>query len=240
MSIKHKLRTFLWKFGYDISRFKPTLHPLARRKKILESYGIDTVLDIGANAGQFAQQIRGELGYANRIISFEPLTSAFESLKENAKDDLNWETYNFALGDTDEKQEINIAGNSLSSSLLGMLPAHLMAAPDSKYIGKEEIEVRRLDSIFDDLCGSNNKIYMKVDTQGFEKKVLRGAENSLMQIDLVQMEMSLVPLYEGETLFDEMCVLMREKGYSLLAIETGFSDEKSCQLMQVDGIFHRV
>lgn len=240
MSVKHKLRTFLWKFGYDISRFKPSKHPLARRKKIFESYEIDTVLDIGANAGQFAQQIRGELGYANRIISFEPLTSAFESLKEKAKNDSNWDAYNFALGDTDQKQEINIAGNSLSSSLLDMLPAHIMAAPDSKYVGKEEIEVRKLDSIFDNLCGTSNKIYMKIDTQGFEKKVLDGAASSLMQIDLVQMEMSLVPLYEGELLFDEMCALMSEKGFSLLAIETGFSDEESCQLMQVDGIFHRV
>lgn len=240
MSIKHELRKFLWRVGYDISRFTPRSHPLARRKQILDSYNIDTVLDIGANSGKFAQQLRDDLSYANRIISFEPLSSAFEILKTNAKGDPNWEAFNFALGDTEEKQKINIAGNSYSSSLLDMLPSHLKSAPESKYIGREIIEVKKLDSIFGNLCKPTNNVYMKIDTQGFESKVLKGAENSLIQIDTVQMEMSLVRLYEGGLLFSEMCIFMNEKGYSLVSIETGFSDPVSGQLLQVDGIFHRL
>jgi len=78
-----------------------------------------------------------------------------------------------------------------------------------------------------------------MDTQGFESKVLKGAENSLPHIDTVQMEMSLVPLYDGELLFNEMCLLMSQKDYTLVAIENGFSDSASGQLLQVDGIFHR-
>jgi FkbM family methyltransferase len=206
----------------------------------LGSYNIDTVLDIGANFGGFAQLLRKDLGYAHRIISFEPLSSAFELLKANAKRDPNWEVLNLALGDTEEKREINIAGRSSSSSLLDMLPSHLKAAPESKYIGREIVEVRRLDSIFGNLCKPTNRVYMKIDTQGFESKVLKGAENSLMQIDTVQMEMSLVPLYEGEILFNEMCMLMTEKGYSLVAIEAGLSNQNTGQLLQVDGIFHRL
>lgn len=240
MSIKHELRKFLWRAGYDISRFTPTSHPLARRKQILEYYNIDTVLDIGANSGQFAQQLRNDLGYANRIISFEPLSSAFELLKVNAEGDTNWEVFNIALGDTEEKREINIAWNSSSSSLLDMLPSHLKSAPKSKYIDREIIEVKKLDSIFGNLCKSTKRVYMKIDTQGYESKVLKGAEKSLMHIDTVQMEMSLVPLYEGELLFNDMCMLMSKKGYSLLAIETGFSDPDSGQLLEVDGIFHRL
>jgi FkbM family methyltransferase len=240
MSIKRILRKFIWRAGYNISRFTPTSHPLARRKQILGSYNIDTVLDIGAHFGEFAQLLRKDLGYAHRIISFEPLSSAFELLKANAKRDPNWEVLNLALGDTEEKREINIAGRSSSSSLLDMLPSHLKAAPESKYIGREIVEVRRLDSIFGNLCKPTNRVYMKIDTQGFESKVLKGAENSLMQIDTVQMEMSLVPLYEGEILFNEMCMLMTEKGYSLVAIEAGLSNQNTGQLLQVDGIFHRL
>ena len=239
MSIKHELRKYLWSAGYDLIRFTPRTHPLARRKQILTHYTIDTVLDIGANAGQFAQELRNDLAYEKRIISFEPLSSVFELLKDNAKDDPGWEVLNTALGDAKKKQEINIAGNSDSSSLLDMLPAHVKSAPETRYIGREMIEVERLDSIFDDLCKSNNRIYMKIDTQGYEDKVLQGAEKSLLQIDTVQMEMSLVPLYEGGLLLDEMCTLMREKGYSLISIEAGFSDPDSGQLLQVDGIFHR-
>lgn len=240
-SIKHEIRRFLWKIGYDFSRFAPTSHPLARRKQLFTSYKIDTVLDIGANIGQFAQELRNDIGFADRILSFEPLSSAFELLKATAKAtaDPAWEVFNIAIGDTEAKQEINVAGNSYSSSFLNMLPAHEKSAPNSKYIGKELIEIKTLDSLFGDLCKTAKNVYMKIDTQGFESKVLSGAERSLAHINTIQMEMSLVPLYESELLFNDMCALMGRKGYSLVALENGFSDPASGQLLQVDGIFHR-
>lgn len=239
MSIGHDIRKFLWRIGYDFSRFTPQDHPLARRKQILDSYEIDTVLDVGANSGQFAQLIRSDLGYVNRIISFEPLSSAFDLLKANAEEDPNWDVFNLALGSIEEKRMLNIAGNSFSSSLLEMLPAHVESVPESRYIGTEVLEVKRLDSIFGDICRPTDRVFMKIDTQGFESEVLKGAENSLKQIDTVQMEMSLVPLYKGELLFNELCMLMSEKGYILVALETGFSDQDSGQVLQIDGIFHR-
>jgi len=237
--IKQKLRKLLWRTGYNISRFTPKSHPLARRKQILNDYNIDTVLDIGANSGQFALQLRKDLDYEKRMISFEPLSSAFKLLKTNAERDPNWEVLNIALGDTEEKREIYIAGNSESSSLLAMLPAHLKSVPGSRCTGRELIEVKSLDSIFGDLCKPTNRIYMKMDTQGYEGRILKGAEKSLKWIDTVQMEMSLVPLYEGELLFYEMCEFMGEKKYDLIAIEAGYSDPDTSQIMQVDGIFHR-
>ena len=240
MGIKHELRKYLWKIGYDISRFKPTTHPIARRKRILEAFEIDTILDIGANSGQFAQEIRGNIGYTKRILSFEPLRTAFELLKANAKVDPAWEVYNFAIGDTEEKREINISGNSCSSSLLNMLPSHLKSAPNSKYIGKELIEIKTLDSLFGDLCKKAKNVYMKIDTQGFESKVLKGAEKSLAHINTIEMEMSLIPLYEDELLFNELFMLMSQKGYTLFNLVNGFSDPVSGQLLQVDGFFHRL
>jgi FkbM family methyltransferase len=240
MKATHQLRRILWKFGYDICRFDRTSHPLARRKHILENYEIDTILDIGANSGQFAHELREDIGYAGRIISFEPLHEAFKSLEAHAKGDQRWEIFNFAIGDVEEKREINIAGNSLSSSFLDMLPSHLNAAPESKYVGKEVIEVRTLDSMFERVCGNAGNIYMKIDTQGFESRVLKGAAMSLPRINTVQMEMSLVPLYGTELLFDEMCNLMRDKGYTLIAIENGFSVPGTAQLLQIDGIFRRL
>jgi FkbM family methyltransferase len=239
MRIKHKLRKFLWKFGYDISGFTPTAHPVARKKQMFKSYEIDTVLDIGANTGQFAQDLRKDIGYKKKIFSFVPLSTAFELLKVHSKADMDWEVFNFAIGDTEEKQEINIAGNSLSSSLLDMMPSHLNAEPRSKYIGRELIEIKTLDSLFSNLCRTAKNIYMKIDTQGFESKVLKGAEKSLAHIDTVQIEMSLVPLYKDELLFNEIYTLLSEKGFRLVSIEGVFSDHASGQLLQVDGIFHR-
>ena len=239
MSIGHEVRKLLWKVGFDISRFTPECHPFARMRQLLRAYDIDTVLDIGANSGEFAQLLRRELGYAKRIISFEPLSSAFASLKAKADRDPYWEVFNVALGDLEEESEINIAGNSYSSSLLDMLPSHLKSDPDSSYRGKERVKVKRLDSIFDSLCSEPSRVYMKIDTQGFESNVLKGADNSLRRINSVQMEMSLVPLYRGELLFTELYSFMKEKGYNLVAILPGFSDESSGELLQVDGIFHR-
>lgn len=239
ISVRHKIRKLLWRFGCDISRYAPTSHPVARLQQLLTSFRIDTVLDIGANSGQFAEFLRNDLYYANRIISFEPLSSAFEVLKSKADRDPYWDTLNIALGDTEELREINIAGNSYSSSLLDILPSHLKSAPDSIYCGKEKVEVKKLDSIFDSLCNKKSIVYMKIDTQGFENEVLKGAENVLEKINSVQMEMSLVPLYKGELLFNELYKLMKDKGYNLIAILPGFSDPKSGQLLQIDGIFHR-
>jgi FkbM family methyltransferase len=239
MGLKHEFRRMLWKIGYDITRFNPASNSFARRRKLLESYGIDVILDVGANTGQFAQQMRTDLGYSGRIVSFEPLSSEFEQLSKNAKRDQKWEVINCGLGEADSTMEINIAGNSGSSSLLKMLPAHIKAAPESGYVARELIKIKSLDSIIDNLCMKNDNIYLKIDTQGYESKVIKGAEASLARIGSIHLEMSLTPLYEEEMLFGEMHTLLSEKGYCLVSIETGFSNPITGQLLQVDGIYHR-
>ena len=239
MNIKHKIKNFLWKAGYDISRFNAVSHPIARRKALIESYNIDLILDVGANIGQFAKQMRDDIRYTGDIISFEPLSEEFNLLKEKTDRDNRWEAINCAIGDVEEKSKINIAGNSYSSSILSMLKSHEKSAPESKYIGEEEIYIKTLDSIMDELSINQKNIYLKIDTQGFESKVIKGAEMSLNRIDTIQLEMSLIPLYKDELLFNDMYDLLLSKGYSLVAIEPGFSDKYSGQMLQMDGIFHR-
>ena len=240
MTIRHGLRKLLWKAGYEITRFRPDSSPLARRKRLLEAYGIDTVLDVGANTGQYATELRHDLNFEGRIVSFEPLTTAFAALERNARGDPLWETVNCALGDTDGSMDIHIAENSYSSSILDMLPAHIKSAPDSRYTGRERIVVKRLDSIIDSLCAPHGKLYLKVDVQGFESRVLAGAVACLPRIDTIQLEMSLTPLYEGERSFGEMHQFLLEKGYQLVSVEPGFSDAETGRLLQVDGIYRRL
>jgi FkbM family methyltransferase len=212
---------------------------LARRMKLLDSHGVDVVLDVGANEGQYAKELRCN-GYKGRIISFEPLNSAYKLLAVSAKaDGGTWDTFNMALGDKLDDVVINIAGNSYSSSILEMLDTHLNAAPQSEYIGQEQVKLVTLDSIFDSLSLKGKKIFLKIDTQGFEENVLKGAENSLRLIDIIQLEMSLKPLYRGELLFPEMYALLCGKGYHLFSIEPGFSDPQTGALLQMDGIFIR-
>ena len=239
MRLKKLIRRITREIGFDFVRYKPPTHPLARRKRLLEIYKINLVLDVGANIGQYGKELR-EIGYKGKIVSFEPLSSAYKELCKKVRRDELWEAHNFALGDKKETEIINIAGNSFSSSLLDMLPSHLKAEPKSKYIGQEEIQIKTLDSIYSTLSSQTGSIYLKLDTQGFEEKVLKGAENSLHNIDTIQLEMSLTPLYKDELLFNEMYQLLYQKEYRLVALEPGFTDGDTGQLLQIDGIFHRM
>ena len=211
---------------------------LKRRLQIIQHCKIDTLLDVGANAGQYSATMR-ELGYNKKIVSFEPLKSAFKGLEKSSSRDTNWFIHNYALGNEDCKSVINIANNSYSSSLLNMLPTHLESAPTSQYVGQQDIEEKKLDSIFDTVAQAGDNIMLKIDTQGYEKNVLDGAENSLQHIKIIQLEMSIVPLYENELLFFDMIRFIESKGFVLYSLETGFSNPVTGQLLQVDGIFVR-
>ena len=211
---------------------------IVRRMKLVRGKKIDTLLDIGANSGQYASLMR-EYGYKGNIISFEPLKDAFEELKMNSIKDNNWLVNNYAIGDKNATSLINIAGNSFSSSILDMLPSHLNSAPESKYVAKEEIQIKKLDSIFDSFIKNGDKVMMKIDVQGFEKNVLDGANKSLNRIEIIQLEMSVIPLYENEMILVDMINYLDNKNYKLFSLENGYFDSHTGKLLQVDGIFEK-
>jgi FkbM family methyltransferase len=232
-------KQFFIRLGYDVVRTDNFVkYAPARRMKLIFDRGIGLVLDVGANIGQYAKQMR-ELGYRGRIVSFEPLSSAYSVLEQESAKDSQWQIVNMGLGDEDCTTQINISGNSYSSSLLQMKPAHIAAEPQSQYIGSEEITLRKLDTVFNEYYRDGEKVYLKLDTQGFEKHVMEGAVQSLDRVDCIQMEMSLVPLYETELLLADMIDWMKEKGFLLWALENEFAHPKTGQLLQVNGIFVR-
>jgi FkbM family methyltransferase len=212
--------------------------PPDRSVSLLAQHGIDVVLDVGANIGQYARSLL-RMGYRGRIVSFEPLPSARRRLEANARGVPGWQIVPVALGDFDGQSTINVAGNSQSSSLLAMLPQHVAAAPESAYVSAEVVEVRRLDSLFSEHCRAGERCFLKLDVQGFEQAVLRGARESLARCVGVQLEMSLMPLYEGEATFTELLAQMADHGYSLMWLENGFVDPHSGRLLQLDGVFYR-
>ncbi|WP_373549801.1 FkbM family methyltransferase [Haliscomenobacter sp.] len=232
--MKKLIQKILRKNGFQISKFPDEDSTI--RMKMMEHFNIDTLFDVGANIGQYAFKMR-TIGYQKKIISFEPVKSAFEGLKKAALNDHNWLVNNYALGDEDTTSTINIANNSYSSSILNMLPVHLSSAPESKYVATEEIEIKKIDSIFSTFCAKEESVMMKIDTQGYEKNVLEGATESLHKIKIIQLEMSIAPLYENEMTYLEMIKYLDNKGYQLFNLENGFTDSTTGQLRQVDGIF---
>jgi FkbM family methyltransferase len=238
MNLRRTIKSLLRKAGYAVEKYSVSKDQMALRMLLLMSRGINVVFDIGANEGQFAHAMRLH-GYKGRIVSFEPIAKVYEKLLSNTKDDTLWQAVNYGIGSFDGHARINVAMNSASSSMLDMLPRHLNAAPESEYVGQEEISVRRVDSVIDDYIAVDDRLYVKIDTQGFEKHVIEGAEESLNRICGMQLEMSLVPLYDGEMLIGDMINLLRDKGYTLVAIEPSFRDRATLELLQVDGIFFR-
>jgi FkbM family methyltransferase len=229
--MKKLIKKVLKSIGYQIKQYEdfPGL-------KIITHFDINKLLDVGANVGQYSLNMR-RIGFNKKIISFEPLKIAYERLKEVASNDKNWVVNNYALGNENVKSMINVSGNSVSSSILNMLPEHIKRAPDSKYVDKENIEIKKLDSIFQNLFEDGDNILLKIDTQGYEKNVILGAENILSKIRIIQLEMSLVPLYENEILFIEMINFLDSKGFELVSLENGFADTKTGKLLQLDGTF---
>ncbi|MCP4602713.1 MAG: FkbM family methyltransferase [Proteobacteria bacterium] len=229
----------LQKLGYDVMRWKKNV--VNRRMTIINRHGIDVILDVGANVGQYASESR-RLGYEGRIVSFEPLRSAFRILTERCREDPLWEAMNMALGDTDKTSEINIAKKSVRSSILDMSAERFEIAPnksDEEFIGKETIEMRRLDTVFDQCVRHNEAPFLKLDVQGYEETVLKGAINSMERIRGMQIELSLAPMYKGEMLMMDMIELMRTKGFILESLEPGFYNPETGRLLQVDGVFFR-
>ena len=181
-----------------------------------------------------------EIGFDGKILSFEPLSEARESLLKISRNDSMWQVaLQSAIGEENGEIEINIAGNSQSSSVLDMLDTHVRAAPDSKYIGKEKVALRKLDTIAPDYMDSNSIVFIKIDTQGYETQVMNGAKKLMNQIVGIQVEISLVPLYKGQCLFDEMIKKLKNYGFELWSISAVFSDPNTGQLLQVDATFFR-
>jgi FkbM family methyltransferase len=239
-SLKRSVKTLARHAGLDVRKLDLLAFEHHRLQLLLSAYQIDLVLDIGANIGQWASELRRE-GFPGDIISFEPLGDAHRQLIRNARKDPKWTVApRMALGDRNADVQINIAGNSFSSSLLPMLPEHVAGAPESAFVGSEFTPMTTLDSLTGSVIPSDRqRIFCKLDVQGFEGKVLAGASDLMKRIIGVQMEMSLAQLYEGQSSFSELLNGMTRSGFEVFGFVPGFVDPASGRMLQIDGIFFK-
>lgn len=233
------VKNIIKKFGFEIHRLRPISDPNFQILQGLNKFRIDLIFDIGANTGQFAQGLRAA-GYSKSIVSFEPLADAHTQLCLNAQTDKNWKVHDRgAIGDFNGEIQINVAANSMSSSLLPMLSAHSSAAPESTYIGSESAPIRTLDAVASYYISESANLFVKVDTQGFEWQVLDGGSETLKNARGLMLELSLVPLYEGQRLWREIVDRLESAGFELWAIHQGFTDQRDGRMLQVDAVFFR-
>jgi len=226
------------KMGFDIRRW-PAPNPYYERlAQILAAGSIRVVLDIGANEGQFAHELRSA-GYDGRIVSIEPGAAAFATLSRVAADDPDWDTPEpIALGVRDGETELIVYNRSDMNSVLPINAVGQNTFPRLTEMERQTVSVRRLDAVFDSLVGEG-KAAVKIDTQGSERDILAGAAGVLDRIPILQIEMGLVQLYEGAAAFEEILLQLLEAGFYLAMTSPVSFDKTTALPIEVDALFLR-
>jgi FkbM family methyltransferase len=226
------------RIGLDVRRFRPASAPAARRARLLATRGVDVVIDGGASFGQYARLLRSG-GYEGAIVSFEPLSEPYAELSRQASRDPRWSCYRLALGESGGVARMNVADNSVSSSILDATELHQVNAPGGKIVGSEEIDVVTLDEVSGDFVNAGTRAFLKLDLQGYELAALRGAEATLPRVCAVEAELSLVELYGGQPLLPDVMAHLGERGFDCVGLDPVMADCTSGYLLQVDGLFAR-
>jgi FkbM family methyltransferase len=225
--------------GFNITKYTPGSSETEKLNTALKYFGIELLIDVGANTGQYAESVR-QAGYKKKIVSFEPLVDAYKQLLINSANDKMWFVHErTAIGNQNGEIEINVSGNSQSSSILPMLATHSDAAPNSKYFKTEKTKIIKLDSVFSDYRLNSEVTFLKIDTQGYEREVLEGAKETLEKVKAIQIELSLVPLYAGQPLWDAILLDLAKKGFQVWSILPGFSDPHIGRSLQIDAVLYK-
>ncbi len=179
------------------------------------------VIDVGANVGQFGLDLRRH-GFKGQIYSYEPVLETFNVLKKTVTRYQPWSAFNLGLGAKESKELINISGNSgLSTSILKINNTHIENFPESKKVAEELITLSTLDEQILKLDLTASKVLLKIDVQGYESEVLRGACVNLPNIPYCFLEVSLEPLYEGEMTFLSILNMLSKAGHEVVDVYRG-------------------
>jgi FkbM family methyltransferase len=206
---------------------------------VLERLRIDCVLDVGANQGQFAHRLR-DLGYAGRIVSFEPVSLLLADLQRAAAKDPEWLALPYALGDEDGTAEINVVPGKMSS-LLAASEFGRDWATKLRDSHTETVEVRRLDSVLDEATAGlpTPRIFLKLDTQGYDLQAFRGAGDRQSDMLALQSELACVPIYEGMPRMPEQLSEYESAGFEVSAISPVTKHRKSMRVIEFDVLMVR-
>jgi len=209
-------------------------------RDVLNTLSIDCVIDVGANRGQYGLTLRG-LGYAKDIISFEPVESNLESLRKTAARNQPWRVFPYALGNTDGSAEINVTTNTVFSSLLTPDDESRSRFPANRTDRRETVEIRRLENVLEEcLRGiAASRLYLKLDTQGFDLEVLRGAASVLPRVLALQTEVSFRSIYHAMHDFTESIAEFRACGFEVVDFLPGVRDIDHLSAIEMDCIMAR-
>lgn len=233
------LRRLVRRLGYDLVPARKAKALPAQLDLALGAARIDLILDVGANVGQYARE-RRVWGYAGRILSFEPQSVAHAELSRQAASDPGWTVVpRLALGAASGEVEIELSEESDMSSILPQSDLLRRISPTSEIKGRERVALERLDVAAVPHLGAERRLFLKVDTQGYESRVLDGAAGLMDRIQGVQLELALVGCYEGEPDACAMIGRMKALGFAPHLVFPGYFERRLARQLQVDVVFLR-
>jgi FkbM family methyltransferase len=202
----------MWSISRGLRLPQPQLDRMAELfflRNLLQQLQVDCVLDVGANRGQFASELRS-IGYDGHIVSFEPLASEFAVMRQHFEQDAKWRGYQTALGSAESTVDIHVGGLTVMSSLLESVQ------PD-RNASLETVTVKRLDSLLPGILAELGcaRVFLKMDTQGYDLEVFTGSAQCMAPILGLQSELSVVPLYKGMPHYLEALQTYEAAGFEL-------------------------
>jgi FkbM family methyltransferase len=229
------IKRFLYKHGYEIRSLGTGPASLAG---FIQSRDVDTVVDVGANVGQFAQSLRSRF-YTGAIVSFEPIKVEFDWLKQVAAPDKAWRVYNLGLSDTSRRANINVSERSVYSSLHASNQNTLAFDPKARVVRTEVIFLKRLDELIEEIGG--NRLFLKIDVQGHEKAVLEGATGVLHKVAGIQLELPFIRLYQSTWRLSEALDYMEGLGFEPSQMApVSFQTDDPVSFVEIDTVFRRI
>jgi len=237
LALRDRFNRVARRMGYEVRQYAPLRSFAAAREDLIRRRGVDVVVDVGANTGQYGTTLR-ELGFAGRLVSLEPVPEAYAELERRAAADGAWEAVHVAASDADGEITLNVTGDSRSSSVL---PRNERFADKAGWAPKESrrVPAQRLEGLIGELLRPEERPYLKLDVQGYERHVLDGAGAALARFEALELELSVTPLYEGQPALAEMLPLLAARGFRPVCVEPILLDDDGL-LMELDGLFARV
>lgn len=219
----------------------PGLPLVTHLRRIIQVYRITCVVDVGANLGQFRDMLYHDVGWEGPVVSFEPVARCFEELISVKR--AGWRCFNYALGNETAKREITVFDSPGLASLRSPdIPAMnaLLPAGDTKIISRETVQIRRLSEVFGEVTSGldASRVLLKIDTQGYDLEVFRGARDVLPHVFALQTEISFLPIYEGMPDFSASIAEIRCAGFEVSGIFPVTLDER-LRLVESDCILVR-
>ncbi len=233
------IRKFARSLGFDIARFPGAAAHWPQLAGLLERHRVTLVLDIGANIGQYAASLRNN-GYRGRIVSFEPLSAAHAELSANADLDPDWLVApRAAVGAAAGEATLNISPETDMSSLLPLTEDAADKLAGVRPTASETVPVTTLATELPRYAAADDVIFVKSDTQGYEAEVLDGLADGADRVAGLQLELSLVPIYQGQPDYLALLERVRGLGFTPHLVIPGYFSRHHGQMIEFDVVCFR-